>query len=1593
MKKKLILALILISFALFLMYGSAFAATIIQSDSCDPNDPSDLTRWTLDSEGILTISGSGPMPDLRSGTSKSSKAAWSKYTYAQSINGIVIEEGITYIGECAFSGLEKATRLSLPSTLTKIGNDAFYEVNGITKIELSDLRSWCSLENISAIARTKPLDLYLNGRLVQDLVIPYGVTNLQDNAFSHFSIKSVTTHNGLETIGANAFYCCTGLVSVHLTSGVKEIGASAFSGCTGLTAVALPDTITQLGSYSFYNCASLQEIKIPIRVSRIENSTFSKCVKLESVTLTPTITQICDYAFKQCSNLKSIDIPVRTTQIGYNAFYECESLKNITLPKSLKKIGGGAFEYCAELESVTFLGSELTLENAAFKNCQKLRQVTLPDGLKSIPADTFNRCYELTDLKLPSALSEIGDHAFAFTDHLESIEFPADLSMIASYAFYCSALKDIRFLGAPPISIANSSFDSVEATVYYSYNSSSWNDENLLSYGGALNWVGFNGTSDEFHIVSGAYDANVTWTFNPYEKALEISGYGDIKGLNGLHVNLYPWGKFAPSVKSVVIKNGVTTIPRNAFYGFTEMTQVTIPRSVSGIGDYAFSGCAKLSGIALPDTIRTIGSYAFLNCKSLRSLEIPKSVIGIGSGACSDCAALSSVTVRNSMTQIPANMFEGCVNLAHADLGDRITVIGDSAFEGCSSLSSLSLGEYLTTICSEAFKGCTLLKDLTLPSSVTLIEYDAFTGNRISLRFNGPAPDLDYNPYTSKYEAFSDAYVTVLFPITESGWTEYVNDISVDGEVVWEHYAPYGTSIKTAEIVLDQISYVYDGSAKRPNLHVSFEGIALKNGTHYTATYLNNVNVGTASVTITGMNGYVDSQTRTFSIGPKDSVLNFAVTSLTKKVNDADFTNQLTYDSDGTVYYSSSNAQVAEVDSAGRVSIHRSGVTTITATVRNCKNYRSATASYTLTVEQQQPTANTISLSGLTYSFTNSRSAFGYPSNYRIPLDRYQVFFTDTKAKALYSASGYWGGNCYGMSSTSSLFNVSGSGIDLSLFGTSSVSNLKPSTYSSALGFDARALIELFQVSQLTSGIQDCFRYNTNLNSVCKAVDQVQYTGKPVIIAIWSATGGHAIVGYKIEKISATTSRMYVYDCNYPKQTRYITLTTDTSGNYTKWYYHSNYGSDYVGSKISYVPYSAYQGILNSSDSAATNTLMINQSDFLIKDYAGNILAEMVDGSFVTESSNIYEYLTVDMDIDSEMTIISLPSDVYEIVSVSAEPLNVSMVNKYQSSSIDTTADSITLSVVDADESNLVYINGSSQGASMYASSLFRNANDTYTITFRSELESAGEIREVTFSGVANGDQVQLGLVDGELQMINCEGVNVTINGESFTQPDDTDTVDPEFNIANFDIVMEYSVCGYDGTPKEPGITISKDGTALENGVDFILNYSNNVEMGKATVAIYGMGQYKGIVFAEFLIKPATPDSCASGHTWSKGTVVEDHDSASGYSIVQKCWVCSQENKAATEKLYYSLVSQSDNTVMVELFNARTSSIDGILIIIVYDSAGNTLNRSIHPVSLSAAGRVRVTVSAPSSEKIAKVKAFTLDERTYAPLDTAWICQ
>ena len=258
-----------------------------------------------------------------------------------------------------------------------------------------------------------------------ELTLPEGLTELGEGAFFNcIRLRRVTLPATLRRIGAGAFRWCGALEALRLPAGLTEIADESFFGCAALTELSIPAGISRIGSWAFYGCSALRTLALPDTLRRIEDSAFRGCASLEELTLPEGLEAVGSRAFFGCESLKSVSLPRSLRELDPDAFFGCPSLEEY------RAEAGGAFStvdgvlYSADMRTLLAFPPASMLRRcavpegveeiapAAFFGAGELREITLPERVKRIGAAAFVGA-GAASVRLPRTLEILADDAFA----------------------------------------------------------------------------------------------------------------------------------------------------------------------------------------------------------------------------------------------------------------------------------------------------------------------------------------------------------------------------------------------------------------------------------------------------------------------------------------------------------------------------------------------------------------------------------------------------------------------------------------------------------------------------------------------------------------------------------------------------------------------------------------------------------------------------------------------------------------------------------------------------------------------------------------------------------------------------------------------------------------------------------------------------------------------------------------------------------------------------------------------------------------------------------------------------------------------------
>lgn len=359
--------------------GESSAAGIVASGNCGPlknlyedmkEDGSNITdtaKWTLDSQGTLTISGNGDTVDCYELKEKMIQP-WSAYD--DQIRKVVIEKGITSVGCYSFMKCKNLESVQLPNSLKVIGNYAFNECGALKEIKIPD-----SVERIFS-------DAFALCEKLKSVQLSKNLTKLDDDVFRGAGLTKIVIPDGVKSIGYRTFFFCRDLKEVTLPNNLQYIFSWAFEECASLTAVTLPDSLEYIGGATFANCQKLKNVKIGNKLQEINEKTFEFCESLNDIVLPNSLKTINERAFFGCSALTSVKFGDNITEIGEDAFVGC-SMNELILPKNLKELGEGAFRNLSFCKRVV-----------VYKSLQKLGEYAFGElGTDAVHGGSFNGVY------------------------------------------------------------------------------------------------------------------------------------------------------------------------------------------------------------------------------------------------------------------------------------------------------------------------------------------------------------------------------------------------------------------------------------------------------------------------------------------------------------------------------------------------------------------------------------------------------------------------------------------------------------------------------------------------------------------------------------------------------------------------------------------------------------------------------------------------------------------------------------------------------------------------------------------------------------------------------------------------------------------------------------------------------------------------------------------------------------------------------------------------------------------------------------------------------------------------------------------------
>jgi len=681
----------------------------------------DHISWNI-SDSVLTISGDSAMNWI-----SNTDVPWREHY--SSIAAVVINEGITSIGDFAFYSCANLTSITIPNSVESIGYSAFESCTSIISIEIPN--------NVTTLRN----HAFYNCTGLTSITIPNSVTSIGDNAFQYCSnLSSVNIPNSVTSIGAYTFYN-SGLTSPIYTNKIFVYLPIDYSGV-----YSIPEGIEVIAGGAFASCEGLNSIIIPYGVTSIGTEAFNNCTSLTSVSIPNSVTIISKNAFSLCTNLTSIEIPNSVTYIGAYAFYACSLLKSVTIGNNVAKIGIWPFSGCLSLTSVVWNAKncsnfDTNLKKYPFYDIRTIiTDFTFGDSVEYIPPYL---CYEMTNLSsltIGQNVTSIDATSFSGCSNIDSIVWRAK---------NCSS--DIPIFASSSDHVSYFAFgDSVEYIPTYLCSGMTAIDS--ISIPNSVRNIGmsaFHGCSNLSYVTIG--DSVTSIGNNAFASCNSLPIADNLR-----YADTYLVEAVDKTLPTYTIKEGTKFIGNGAFSGCSNLTAIYVPcGELEYFQQLLSKNASKVKYTPLPYNLATYaenGYVSVLNDLTLCDDEHIQHITAIPNygyhftqwndgvtdnprtfvitqdtsftaefafdrtGTCGNEFVLNWVYDPNAKVltisgngAFEQNMecgAEARTNLEEIVFDEGVTSIGQSAFANCATLTMVTFGKDIKKIYESAFYNC-----------------------------------------------------------------------------------------------------------------------------------------------------------------------------------------------------------------------------------------------------------------------------------------------------------------------------------------------------------------------------------------------------------------------------------------------------------------------------------------------------------------------------------------------------------------------------------------------------------------------------------------------------------------------------------------------------------------------------------------------------------------------------------------------------------------------------------------------------------------------------------------------------------------------
>jgi len=621
---------------------------IIASGSCG----TDLT-WALDSEGLLTLDGTGAMERFVN--------PWKEYR--SQIVSVVIGDSVTGICEDAFSHCDSLREVYMGANLTQAYSYTFMSCENLKTVTLPNAWTFYTYHHI------------FDNTNVTTVIIPDRVTSVcpamlltesvaefvceDTDGYGYFDEDGILYYrNTDDTLTLVRSPAAKNVKRYKVLEGTTVIGDNAFDGVASLTDVELPDGLVDIGAYAFRS-TGLVSVDVPDTVTHMDRGTFSYCKSLTDVYMGANLIYVFDGTFAYCDNLDTITVPNAISFMDYNDIFKNSPVKKVIIPESVTSVCAALRQIdtieefdCRDRDGYGYFDDDgilyyrntdgaLTLVKSP--SAKQISSYKVLEETTVIGDNAFDGVASLTDVELPDGLVDIGAYVFRSTG-LVSVDVPDTVTHMDRGTFsYCKSLTDV-YMGANLIYVFDGTFaycDNLDTiTVPNAISFMDYNDifknspvkkviipESVTSVCAALYLIP---SIEEFVCEDtdgyGYFDVDGVLYHRPADGALTVLRCPISRGYT-----VYD------------LPNDTVTVGAKAFEGHVTLKEIYLPAGLRYIEGAAFSGCSGLESLYVPNSVERIDHNAFIGCASLREVYIGKGVTTVGQTAFSSCTGLDSV--------------------------------------------------------------------------------------------------------------------------------------------------------------------------------------------------------------------------------------------------------------------------------------------------------------------------------------------------------------------------------------------------------------------------------------------------------------------------------------------------------------------------------------------------------------------------------------------------------------------------------------------------------------------------------------------------------------------------------------------------------------------------------------------------------------------------------------------------------------------------------------------------------------------------------------------------------------------------------------